>query len=73
MKGRCAGPKEEEFTPEQKKKYGKLAPGMFWGGYANLEDYDGVLLGFIRLYSPQGSAKWCFTVKDGVVGEVDFA
>ena len=66
----------EDFTSEQMEKYRKLAPGEFWGGYAYLDVFgvpDGELCGFIRLYSPQGSGKWCFTVKDGEVSDIDHA
>ena len=54
-----------EFTPEQNERYRALDPeGEFWGGYAYLRE-DGY--GFIRLYSPEGSAKWCFWEEDGKV------
>ena len=55
-----------EFTPEQNERYRALDPeGEFWGGYAYLDDFK--MSGFIRLYSPQGSAKWCFWLSDGKV------
>jgi hypothetical protein len=64
-----------EFTKEQNKKYKRLCPkNLFWGGYAYLDemaDADEVT-GFIRLYSPQGSGKWCFRKKGDEV-EVWFA
>ena len=50
-----------EFTHEQKQKYRKLMTDKFWGGYAYLDISDNEQsVGFIRLYSPQGSGKWCF-------------
>jgi hypothetical protein len=64
-----------EFTKEQYKKYTRLCPkNLFWGGYAYLDETDdeNVVTGFIRLYSPQGSAKWCFQKKGDEV-EVWFA
>ena len=64
-----------EFTKEQNKKYKQLDPkNQFWGGYAYLDetDDDDEVTGFIRLYSPWGSAKWCFRMK-GEELEVWFA
>ena len=51
-----------EFTNEQKQKYRKLDEfDEFWGGYAYLDISENEQSGgFIRLYSPQGSGKWCF-------------
>jgi hypothetical protein len=42
----------------------------FWGGYSFLDEVNDLpkgeeLMGFIRVYSPQGSAKFSFWVKDG--------
>ena len=63
---RWVNPEEEhylqEFSVEQNAKYKQLAPtNQFWGGYAYLDENAA---GIIRLYSPQGSAKWIFTLKN---------
>ena len=59
-----------EFTAEQETKYEKICD-EFWGGYAYLQTFSGEMVGFIRLYSPQGSGKWWFPVKDGRVGDIE--
>ena len=57
---------QPEFTAEECKRYRELDPdGKFWGGYAYIDPEDEEVSGFIRLYSPLGSAKWCFFFKDG--------
>mgnify|MGYP000014607940 CR=1 FL=1 len=59
-------PREFEFTPEQNEEYKKIVDGNFWGGYAYLD--EDLLFGFIRLYSPMGSAKFVFEkAADGTV------
>ena len=61
-------PEEFEFTPEQNEEYKKIMDGDFWGGYAFLDCTHDLVVGFIRLYSPRGSAKWCFVkAADGTV------
>ena len=41
----------------------------FWGGYSYLDEvaYKSDASGFIRLYSPQGSGKWCSSGKDNLL------
>jgi len=56
----------DDFTAEQCQRYMNMSEdGKFWGGYAYLDDEEDEVLGSIRLYSPSGSAKWCFFFKDG--------
>ena len=64
-----------EFTAKENKKYRELEKSVkpsygFWGGYAYVDAIEGRKYGFIRLYSPQGSAKWGFDVENNKVTDV---
>jgi hypothetical protein len=66
---------QREFSVEDRHRYRAIeaasSPSFgFWSGYAyvDAEAYDDSdETGLIRLYSPQGSAKWAFLVKDGFI------
>jgi hypothetical protein len=73
---------QREFSEEEEEKYRAIekadteVPKIleklrgFWGGYAYLDDepwMDDDLTGFIRLYSPMGSGKFGFSIREGLI------
>ena len=64
---------EHSFTAAENRRYRAIEAAStghgFWGGYSFLDEvaYKSDASGFIRLYSPQGSGKWCFCVKDNLL------